>query len=338
MFRFASPQWLYLLLSLPVLWGLFIVSVRGRKRRIARFGKIETVATLIPDASPLKVRNKFIIYLAAMAMLILAVARPQSGAKLREVTREGIELILAVDVSNSMLAEDFEPNRLARTKFAIMRLLDGIQQDNVGLIAFAGDAYVQLPVTSDYTTARNFVERLSNDMISRQGTAIGAAINLASSSFSSNSDAGRVLVIISDGENHEDDALAAAEAAAAKGIKIYTIGIGTPEGAPISINGDFLKDAEGNIVVSKLDETMLEKIAITGSGAYIRATSKSVGLSEIIAEINKSEKSRLTSTIFEEFNEQFQYPLALALALLLVEGAIIPRRNRIISRLNIFRK
>lgn len=338
MFRFESPHILWLLILVPLLIGGYLWASRLYRRRLARFGEPETVRTLMPDASPLRVRNKFILCLAALGLLVVALARPQFGSKLREVTRQGIEIMLAVDVSNSMLAQDFEPNRLERTKFAINRLLEGLRQDRVGLVAFAGDAYVQLPITADYVTARNFAAQLSPTMVSRQGTAIGAAIDLAASSFSSGSEGSRVLIVISDGENHEDDALAAAKRATEQGIKIYTIGIGTPEGAPIQIGGEFLKDDQGNMVVSKLDEPSLEEIALSTGGAYIRATNKSIGLEEIIAKINQTEKKKLTSTIFEEFNEQFQYLVGAALLLLLADVLMLSRRNRIFARFNIFNR
>ncbi len=336
MFRFASPQYFYLLILIPLLIAGYWLAVRARQRRIARFGNPETLRQLMPDVSPLRVRNKFILLTVAVILIIVAMARPQFGSKLREVKRTGIELMLAVDVSNSMLAEDFEPNRLERTKFAITRLIDQLKQDQVGLIVFAGDAYVQLPITSDYATARNFVNNISTDMVSRQGTAMGAAIDLAMNSFSSGSEGSRVLILISDGENHEDDPVAAAKAAAERGIKIYTIGIGTPEGAPIRLNGDFIKDEEGNIVVSKLDEATLEQVALATGGGYIRSTKQSIGLDEIIAKVNENEKKNLVSKVFDDFSEQFQYPLGCALLLLLINMIMIDRKNRILAQFNIF--
>lgn len=339
MFRFGSAEYLYLLLLIPLFIGIFIFAVYARKRRLERFGNLTTILGLMPDVSIPRVRYKFIIYLAALTLVIFAVARPQFGSKLKEVNSEGIEIMLAVDVSNSMLAQDFEPNRLERTKYAINRLLDGLHQDRIGLIVFAGDAYVQLPITGDYVTARNFVNQISTDMVSRQGTAIGAAINLATNAYSSETSGSRVLIVISDGENHEDDALAAAEKAAEAGIKVYTIGIGTPEGAPIPLgaNGDFIKDEQGNMVVTKLDEASLEKIAISTGGSYIRSTNQSIGLTEIIEKINETQKTKFKAAIFEEYNEQYQYLLGAALVLLLLELLMIPRKNAILARFNIFK-
>ncbi len=336
MFRFANTYMFYLLALIPVLVLLFIAMRARKKKLLERFGNPELLAGLAPEASRRRVRNKFILLLCALALLILAGARPQFGSKLKEVEREGIEMMLAVDVSNSMLAQDFEPNRLERTKYAILRMLEEVKGDHVGLVAFAGDAYVQLPVTSDYATARNFVANLSPNMVSRQGTAIGAAIDLASASFSPGSEGSRVLVVISDGENHEDDAIAAAQRAAQMGMRIFTIGIGTPEGAPIQVGDDFIKDEKGEIVVSKLDEATLQQIAMEGGGAYIRANNKSIGLEEIVQEINRTEKQRLKATVFEEYNEQYSYLLWAALALMVVEFLMLARKNKILARFNIF--
>ena len=337
MFRFAAPEYFYLLAVIPLVALIYFYAVRRRRRAFRRFGEEETVAALAAERSPLRVQHKFVLFCLAMACIVFALARPQFGSKLKEVTRQGIEIMIAVDVSNSMLAQDFEPTRLERTKYAIDHLMEQLSEDRIGLIVFAGDAYVQLPITSDYTSARNFVRHVSPDMVSRQGTAIGAAISLAARSFSSDSEGSRVLILISDGENHEDDALVAAEAAAGQDIKIYTIGIGTPEGAPIRIGGAFLNDSDGNMVVSKLDEAMLEQIALTTGGAYIRATNRSIGLEEIIARINEVEKKNLTSTIFDDFSEQYQYLIGAALILLLLEFLMIERKNRILARFNIFK-
>lgn len=338
MFRFGSPEYLYLLVLLPLMVALFIYAIRARRRALERFADRAVLPKLMPEASPARLKLRFVLLSLAMLFMILALARPQFGSKLREVKRQGIEIMLAVDVSNSMLAEDFEPSRLERTKYAIDRLTEKLNEDRIGLIVFAGDAYVQLPITSDYVTARNFAQEISPTMVSRQGTALGAAIDLAASSFSAGSEGSRVIILISDGENHEDDAVAAAKAAAERGIKIYTIGIGTPEGAPIRIGGDFIKDANGKMVVSKLDESTLEQIAMATGGGYIRATNRSLGLDEIVKQINEVERKDLTESIFEDFSEQYHYPLSIALVLLLVELLIPNRRSRLLQRLNIFRK
>ena len=337
MFRFAHPEYLYLLLVVPALAALFAWALYDRRRRLARFGDPTTVATLMPDASTGRIKLKFILFCTSVVLLILAAARPQFGAKLREEKSEGIEMMLAVDISNSMLAEDFEPNRLERTKYAINKLFDGLK-DRVGVIVFAGDATVQLPITSDYRMAKAFAKRISPSMASVQGTSIGKALSLAEMSFSSGSGDSRVIILITDGEDHEGNVMAAAERAAEQGIKIFTIGIGTPEGAPIEIGGEFIKDEKGDMVVSKLDEKMLQEIAQTTGGAYIRASKQSIGLEEIVRAINGMEESELAAVRFEEYNEQFQYLVALAFLLLLVEFYLLDRRNPLLARFNIFRE
>lgn len=336
MFRFANIEFLYLLLLVPVFVVLFELMVARRRKALAQFGSQSALRRLAPDMSIAKLRWKFWIFVVAVALVVVAVARPQAGSKLREVEREGVEIMVAIDVSNSMLASDFSPNRLERTKYAISRVIEGLSEERIGVVVFAGDAYVQLPITSDYLTARNFVERISPTQVTKQGTAIGAAIDLATSAFSSDSEGSRVVVLVTDGENHEDDALAAAERAAEKGVQVYTIGIGTPEGAPINIGDDFVRDDKGEIVVSKLDETTLQKIAATTGGAYIRATAASVGVQEIVDKINRTEKSKFKTEIFEEYDEKFHIPLVAALVLLLVELVILPRRNRVLARFNLF--
>ena len=336
MFRFANPHILYLLLMVPVAVALFIFAQVRRRRRLERFASSSLLAQLTPSASPARVRTKFILYTLAVVFLILAAARPQVGSKLREEHQKGIEMMLVVDVSNSMLAEDFEPNRLDRTKFAIDRVVESMKQDRIGVVAFAGEAQVQLPITSDYRMARAFARKLSPAMVRTQGTDLGAAIKLASMSFSSQSEGSRVMILITDGENHESDALEAAQAAAEKGIAIYTIGIGTPEGAPIMIGGDYLTDENGDMVVSKLDEKMLQEIASATGGAYVRATKQSIGLKEIVDRLKELDESDLATTRFEAFDEQYQYPLAVALLLLLIEWLILDRRNPLLARFNIF--
>lgn len=336
MFRFANPYILYLLLIIPAAIVLFIFAQMRRRRRLERFASSSLLAQLTPSASPARLRTKFVLYSLALAFLILAAARPQVGSKLREEHQKGIEMMLVVDVSNSMLAEDFEPNRLDRTKFAIDRVVESMKQDRIGVVAFAGEAQVQLPITSDYRMARAFARKLSPQMVRTQGTDLGAAIKLATMSFSSQSEGSRVMILITDGENHESDALEAAQAAAEKGIAIYTIGIGTPEGAPVMIGGEYLTDENDDMVVSKLDEKMLQEIASTTGGAYVRATKQSIGLKEIVDRLKELDESDLATTRFEAFDEQFQYPLVVALLLLLIEWLILDRRNPLLARFNIF--
>jgi len=340
MFRFANPQYLWLLALIPLFVVLFAGVAAQRRRRLARFGNPETLAELMPEVSNGRVVLKFILFCGAVALVVLAAARPQFGSKLREEKARGVEMMLVVDVSNSMLAEDFEPNRLERTKYAINRLFDGLKQDRVGLIVFAGEPRVQLPITSDYRMAKAFARRIDPSQVSVQGTAIGKALEQALLSFSGETDEkrSRAIILITDGENHDDDAVAVAKRAAEQGIRIYTIGIGTPEGAPIEIDGEFIRDEQGEMVVSKLNEEMLAQIADLTGGAYVRATKQDIGLDEIVRSINEMEQSELSTVRFEEFNEQYQYLLIAALVLLVAEFFLLARRNPLLAHLNIFRE
>ena len=340
MFRFANPQYLWLLTLIPLFVVLFAGVAAQRHRRLARFGNPDTLAELMPEVSNGRVVLKFILFCGAVALVVLAAARPQFGSKLREEKARGVEMMLVVDVSNSMLAEDFEPNRLERTKYAINRLFDGLKQDRVGLIVFAGEPRVQLPITSDYRMAKAFARRIDPSQVSVQGTAIGKALEQALLSFSGETDEkrSRAIILITDGENHDDDAVAVARRAAEQGIRIYTIGIGTPEGAPIEIDGEFIRDEQGEMVVSKLNEEMLAQIADLTGGAYVRATKQDIGLDEIVRSINEMEQSELSTVRFEEFNEQYQYLLIAALVLLVAEFFLLARRNPLLAHLNIFRE
>lgn len=337
MFRFAEPTYLYLLFAIPLLVVIFIYYRKAQKRRLARFGDLPVISGLIPEASPRRVRNKFILILLASTLIIVALAQPQIGAKLREVKRSGVEIMLTVDVSRSMLAEDFAPNRLERTKNAVTQLIEKLDKDRVGMIVFAGNPYIQLPVTSDYVSARSFVRELSTEMVPVQGTSISKAIELATRSFSDQSERSRAIILITDGESHDDDPLTAAQAAKDAGIVIYTVGIGTPEGAPISIDGQMIKDENDQVVVSKLDEQTLQQIAVLTGGAYVRADTRSVGLDKILSEIQQMQKREFNSLMFEEYSDQFHYLVALAMLLLIAESLMIDRKNRIFAKISIFK-
>ena len=314
-----------------------IISYRNR-RSLAVFGNPAILKDLMPDISPWRVKIKSIIFLTAVTAVIFAAARPQFGSRLEEQKSHGIEMMLVVDVSNSMLAEDFAPNRLDRTRYAIDKLFASLDQDRVGLVVFAGEAKVQLPITTDYRMARSFAKRISPSLVSVQGTEIGQAISLASLSFSKNRDAGHVMILITDGETHDSSALEAAQRAAEQGIKIFAIGIGTPEGAPVKVDGEFIKDENDEMVVSRLNEELLQQITAATDGGYIRATNAAFGLEEIAAEINKIEEGELSTLRFEEYNEQFQWILAVAAILLLLESLLLSRRNPRLKRFNIFRE
>lgn len=338
MFQFANPHILYLLLIIPVMIAALTLVALLRKRNLAKFGNLELIKSLMPEVSTWRIKSKSTLFLLAVTAVIFAAARPQFGSKLREQKSTGIEMMLVVDVSNSMLAEDFAPNRLDRTRYAIDKLFASMNQDRVGMVVFAGESKVQLPITSDYRMARSFTKRLSPELVQVQGTEIGQALTLASLSFSNNRDAGRVIILITDGETHDNTALDAAQRAAEQGIRIYAVGIGTPDGAPVKVNGEWLKDEKDEMVVSRLNEELLQQITAATGGGYIRATNAAFGLDEIVSEIEKIEQGELTTLSFEEYNEQFQWILAVAAVLLLLESLLLSRRNPRLKRFNIFRE
>lgn len=341
LFRFANPDFLYLLLMLPVIVLLYIINDIRKKRALKKLGNIELVGTLVPEMSKSRPLIKFIIQSVAFIAAVIMLSRPQFGSKLEDVKKQGVEVIIALDVSNSMLAEDIQPDRLTRAKQAISRLVDDLSNDKIGLIVFAGDAYTQIPVTTDYISAKMFLSTINPDMVPKQGTAIGAAINLGMRSFSPGEDKSKALVIITDGENHEDDPVSMAEEAAKAGIVIHTIGIGSVEGVPVRVivNGrrDFLKDVEGNTVISKLDEDILKKVAVSANGTYVRASNSNIGLDEIFSEIRQMKDQELESTMYTEYNDQFQIFAALAVFLLLFDFLIMDRKNRKLADIRLFK-
>lgn len=338
MFRFANPHLLWLLAAVPVMIILFVIVLLLRKRNLRHFGNIATVKSLLRDVSSWRVHTKFILFSLAYTALVFAAARPQFGMKIVEDRSEGVEMMFVVDVSNSMLAEDFSPNRLDRTRYAIDKLFSQLDQDRVGMVVFAGEAKVQLPITTDYRMARSFTKRLSPSLVGVQGTDLSSAIDLASLSFSQREDASQVMIIITDGEAHDSNALEVAEQAAMRGIRIFTIGIGSPEGAPIKINGEFIKDESGEMVVSRLNEELLQSIAEKGNGAYVRASTAEFGLNDIVSAIDELEKTEVTSVRFDEYNEQFIWILWVVFALLLLEALLLDRRNPKLRKFNIFEK
>jgi len=341
LFRFANPDFLYLLLLLPVLILLFILNEVRKKRALKRLGNSELVRSLVPEMSKVRPLIRFILQSVAIAAGVIMLSRPQFGSKIEDIRKQGVEVIIALDVSNSMLAEDIQPNRLTRAKQAISRLVDDLDNDKLGLVVFAGDAYTQIPVTTDYISAKMFLSTISPEMVPKQGTAIGAAINLGIRSFSPGEEKSKAMIIITDGENHEDDPASAAEEAAKAGIVIHTIGIGSTEGVPVPVGTggrkDFLKDAEGNTVITKLDEEILKSIALNTGGSYVRASNSNIGLDEIFGEIRKMKKQELESTMYTEYNDQFQIFAAIALFLLLIDFLIMERKNRKLADIRLFK-
>jgi Ca-activated chloride channel family protein len=341
LFRFANPEYLYLLLMLPVMTVLFILNTWRRRRSLKKLGDPALINRLLPEWSRSRPVVKFLLLLVAFSSIVIMLSRPQFGSRIEEVRKQGVEVIIALDVSNSMLAEDIQPNRLTRAKQAIERLVDNLQDDRIGLIVFAGDAYTQIPITSDYVSAKMFLSTVGPDMVPKQGTAIGAAIELGIRSFSPGEGKSKAMVIITDGENHEDDPVAAAEDAAKAGIVIHTIGIGSPDGVPIPVYSggkmDYLKDSGGKIVITKLDEDILKKIAVITGGNYVKANNSSIGLEQIYSGIKKMKKDELDSKMYTEYNDQFQIFAAVALLFLVFDFIIMDRKNRRLANIRLFK-
>jgi Ca-activated chloride channel homolog len=340
MFRFGHPEYLYLLVIIPVLAFMQLYFQHQRKKKLQRFGNTELLSHLMPDVSFIRPAVKFYLLLMAAAAIIVTLASPQFGTKLETVKRKGIELMIALDVSNSMNATDVEPSRLDRAKLAIERLTGKLVNDRIGLIVFAGEAYVQLPITSDYASARLFLSSITTDIVPTQGTAIGSAINLASISFSQQEDVNRAIVVITDGENHENDAIEAAEAARKKGIKVYTVGMGSPDGAPIPVSpnnrSNFMKDKQGNVIITKMNTALLKQIAQAGEGEYIPANNIRRGINNLIDELGELDKKELESKVYSDYDDQFQYLAVLALIVLLVEFSILDRKNKLLKKIDLF--
>ena len=322
MFRFGEPTYLYLLLLLPFLAAFYLYSNYKRRKNIRRFGDPTLLAQLMPDVSKYRPDVKFWIIFVAIGLFSVLLARPQFGSKLETVKRKGVEVIIALDISNSMLAQDVQPSRLEKAKRLISRLVDELDNDKVGMIVFAGDAFTQLPITSDYISAKMFLESISPSLISKQGTAIGEAINLAARSFTPQEGVGRAIIVITDGE----------------GIQVSVLGVGMPDGAPIPVEGtnDYRRDREGNVIVTRLNEAMCQEIAKEGKGIYVRVDNSNSAQKAINQEVNKMAKSDVESKVYTEFNEQFQAIAWVILLLLLAEILILDRKNPLFKNIHLF--
>ena len=340
MFRFEEPTYLYLLLLLPFLAVFYLYSNYRRRKNIRRFGDPVLLAQLMPDVSKYRPDIKFWIIFVVIGLFSVLLARPQFGSKQETVKRKGVEVIIALDISNSMLAQDVQPSRLEKAKRLISRLVDELDNDKIGMIVFAGDAFTQLPITSDYISAKMFLESISPSLISKQGTAIGEAINLAVRSFTPQEGVGRAIVVITDGENHEGGAVEAAKVAAEKGIQVSVLGVGMPDGAPIPVEGtnDFRRDRDGNVVVTRLNEQMCQEIAQAGDGIYVRVDNSNAAQKAIAQEINKMAKADVETQVYTEFNEQFQAVAWIILLLLLAEMLILERKNPLFRNIHLFKK
>ena len=341
MFRFANIEMLWWLITIPVFVIAYIIITKRKQRQLMEFGDPELMAQLMPDASKSRPIVKFTLLIVALALLIVAAARPQYGQQEKTVKRQGIEVMVALDISNSMLAEDVAPNRLDRAKQMLSKMIDNMTDDKVGLVVFAGEAFTQLPITCDYVSAKMFLNTISPKLIPTQGTAIGAALQTAIRSFSGQeSDAGRAIILITDGENHEDDAAAVAKQAQELGIQVFVIGIGKPEGSPIPVPGtnDYIKDRSGQVVVSRLNEEMCQEIAQAGKGAYVRCDNTNTAMRALQQELDRIATTDLETTVYADYNEQYQSFLLIALLLLVIDCFILMRQNHRLNRMDLFKE
>lgn len=340
MFRFESPIYLYLLVLIPLLALIRYLSYRNQKKRLRKFGEPSLLKALMPDVSRFRPSVKFWILQGALALLIVMLARPQMGTKINHEKRVGIETIIAMDISNSMRAEDIVPSRLDRSKMMVENLVDHFTNDKIGLIVFAGDAFVQLPITSDYVSAKMFLSSIDPSMMASQGTDIARAIEMASHSFTQEEGIGKAIIVITDGEDHEGGAVEAAEAAKKNGMRVYVLGVGSTQGAPIPVpgTGNYMQDNTGNTVMSALNEDMCKQVAQAGGGAYIHVENNSAAQEQLDNELDKLAKKETSTAVYSEFDEQFQAFGVLALLLLILEICIFDRRNPLLKHVSLFGK
>ena len=340
MFRFEDPIYLWLLVLIPILALVRFISYRNQRKRLRKFGDPLLLKELMPDVSRFRPLVKFWLLLGALALLIVMLARPQLGTKISHEKRVGIETIIAMDISNSMMAEDIVPSRLDRSKMMVENLVDHFTNDKIGLIVFAGDAFVQLPITSDYVSAKMFLSSIAPSMMATQGTDIARAIEMATHSFTQEEGIGKAIIVITDGEDHEGGALDAAEAAKKNGMRVYVLGVGSVNGAPIPISGsgDYMKDRAGNTIMSALNEDMCKQVARAGGGAYIHIDNNSAAQQQLDSELDKLSKKETSTTVYSEYDEQFQAVGILVLLLLIIEISILDRRNPLLKRISLFSK
>lgn len=338
MLRFEDPIYLWMLLIIPILVLVRFIVWRKRKRNLRKFGDPSLLKEMMPDVSKSRPTIKFCLLLSAITILIFMIARPQVGSKISHEKREGIEVLIALDISNSMLAQDVIPSRLEKSKLLIEDLVDHFTNDKVGLVVFAGDAFVQLPITNDYVSAKMFLQNINPSLITTQGTDLARAISLSQSCFTQREHIGRAIIVITDGEDHEGGALEAAREAYKKGINVFILGVGTSKGAPIPDgNGGYLKDNSGQTVLSALNEQMCQQVAKAGNGVYIHVDNTSDAQERLNKELSKLQSGISDTVVYSEYNEQFQIFGIILLLLLIVETILLESRNPLFKQINLFR-
>lgn len=338
MFRFENPAFLYLLIIIPVIIVIRLLEMRKRKLKLKKFGDLSLLKQLMPDVSSSRKSLKFWLMVAVLALLIVMLARPQMGTKISQEKRKGIEVIISLDISNSMRAEDVVPSRLDKSKMLVENMVDNFTNDKVGLVVFAGDAFIQLPITSDYVSAKMFLQNTDPSLIATQGTDLAGAIELSSKSFTQQDKVGRAILIITDGEDHEGGAIEAAEKARKNGIRVFVLGVGSTKGSPVPDgNGGYMKDNSGQEVISALNEEMCKQVAQAGGGAYIHVDNTSLAQRQLNDELTKLQKGDISSVVYSEYDEQFQAVGILVLILLIIEMLILERKNPFFKKIKLFK-
>lgn len=338
MFRFEDPAYLYLLISLPLLILIRMYGLRKRKKQLKEFGNILLVKELMPNVSGGRRELKFWLMLAAVALIAVMLARPQMGTKISQDKRQGIEVMIALDISNSMKAEDVAPSRLDKSKMMIENLVDNFTDDKVGLVVFAGDAFIQLPITSDYVSAKMFLQNIDPSLIASQGTNLAEAVGLSSRSFTKQDNVGRAIIVITDGEDHEGGAVEAAKQAKKNGMRVFVLGVGSTKGTPIPDgNGGYMKDNTGQVVMSALNEEMCKQVAEAGGGAYIHVDNNNLAQRQLDNEISKLQKGDIMNVVYSEYDEQFQAVGILLIIILIVETIVLESKNPLLRKVKLFK-
>ena len=338
MFRFEDPVYLYFLIAIPVLVLIRMLGLRKRKIQLKKFGDPEMLKALMPDVSRSRRELKFWLVMAAVALLVVMLARPQMGTKISQEERKGIEVLIALDISNSMKVEDVAPSRLDKSKMLIENLVDNFTNDKVGLVVFAGDAFVQLPITSDYVSAKMFLQNIDPSLIAMQGTNLAEAISLSTRSFTKQGNVGRAIIVITDGEDHEGGVIEAAKKAKKEGMRVFVLGVGSPKGSPVpNGNGGYMKDRTGEEVMSALNEDMCKQVAEAGGGAYIHVDNNNIAQKQLDNEIAKLQKGDIMSVVYSEYDEQFQAVGILALLVLVIETLVLESKNPLLKKIKLFK-
>lgn len=339
MVRFEDPIYLWLLISIPLLALIRLMGYQKRIKNLKQFGNLDLIKQQMDGVSKYRPTVKFWLLQAALALLIVMLARPQMGAKIANDKRNGIETIIALDISNSMLAEDVVPSRLAKSKLLIENLVDNFTNDKIGLVVFAGDAFVQLPITSDYVSAKMFLQNTDPSLIATQGTDIAQAIRLSMNSFTQQEKVGRAIILITDGEDHEGGAQEAAQEARKKGINVFILGVGDVKGTPIPVpQGGYMKDENGQTVMSALNEKMCQEVAQAGKGTYIHVNNTNDAQKQLNNQLAKLQKGETNSVIYSQYDEQFQAFGILALLLLIIDICILESKNQLLKNIRLFNK